>query len=690
MALPRPLALLVAFALALPAASGAGAQEGAPAAGAPSPGALVEPPPAIVTRGVPAVEAAAVAGLLPYENLRAAQFEDWHPGERRMLIGTRFAESRQLHEVARPLGSRSQLTFFRDPVGTGLYRPGRPAEIAYLRDEGGDEDFQVYLLDRATGTSRSLTDGVARHQSLHWSPDGRLLAYTGNARTGRDSDLYVHAPEGGGERRVAELEGAWGIADWSADGRRILLVKLLSAAETRLHAAEVETGMVRPLTPEGEPPAAYAGGTWSRDGASVYTVTDRGGEFRRLARLDLESGLWTVLSPGIDWDVEAFDLSEDGALLAFFTNEDGVSRLHLLATATGAERPAPELPAGVASAPRFRPGSHELAFGLSWARSPQDVYTYDADSARLERWTESEVGGLDPAAFRLPELVRFPTFDRLPGPSPREPGPPRTIPAFVYRPDPARHPGARPVYVGIHGGPESQWRPRFLGSDNFLLEELGVALVYPNVRGSTGYGRTYHSLDNGRLREDSVRDIGALLDWLGAQADLDASRVMVGGGSYGGFMVLASLAAHGDRLAAGYDSVGISNFVTFLTHTEDYRRDLRRAEYGDERDPEMRRFLEQISPLNRVERMARPLLVAQGANDPRVPASESEQMVAALERQGTPVWYVVAQDEGHGFRKKSNSDYLREVWVEFVRRYLLRAGPSALREAPVPAPDSGW
>ncbi len=627
-------------------------------------------PPSIETRNVPALPLATRERLLAYASFRSAALADWHPDDRRLLILTRFAESSQLHEVRSPGAARYQLTFFDEPVGGGLYRPRHSEQIAFLRDEGGSEQFQVYLFDRRDGRIRRATDGKSRHEGLSWSPDGAVLAYTGNARNGRDSDLYLWCPDSGEERRLVELTGSWSTLDWSPDGKQLLLLRFVSALESHVWRVELETGALTPVSPREEPAASYSKARWSPDGASVYLTTDRGSELQRLVRLDLPSGLWTVLTDGLDWDVETFDLSSDGSLLAYSANEDGVSHLHFLDAGSGEQRPAPVLPAGRLSGLRFRPGSSEVGFALSWARSPNDVYSYDPSYGVLWRWTESETGGLDPQLFVEPELVRFPTFDLLPGADPRQPGPPRTIPAFVYRPNPNLHPGPRPVFIGIHGGPESQARPSFQGGDNYLVNELGVVLILPNVRGSTGYGRAYLNLDNGRLREGSVRDIGALLDWIATQPDLDPKRVVVGGGSYGGYMALACLVFYPERLAGGYDSVGISNFVTFLTNTQDYRRDLRRVEYGDERDPEMRAFLESISPLHHVARMRGPLLVAQGANDPRVPLSESTQMVEALEKRGVETWYVVGKDEGHGFRKKRNADYLQGVFVEFLRKVM--------------------
>jgi dipeptidyl aminopeptidase/acylaminoacyl peptidase len=632
-------------------------------------------PEAIVVKNVPPIPKSTLDAMRPYQNTRSATLQDWHPTERRLLITTRFAETNQLHELKMPLGARKQLTFEPERILGGGYRPGHPEQLAYAMDKGGAENFQLYLLDRAAGRTRRITDGVHRHQGGQWSHDGGLLAYTGNARNGRDMDLYVWDAASGAERRVAELAGDWSILDWSPDDRRILLSQFISVNETYLHAVEVASGALQALTPRPEgTKLAYFGGLWTPDGRAVYTTTDRDSEFLRLVRLDPATGGHTVLSGEQAWDVEDFDLADDGGLLAFFTNEEGFGKLHLLETASGRELPSPELPQGVADSVSFRPRSREVAFRLSWARSPSDVYSYDPEARRLDRWTESEVGGLDASRFAVPELVRFPTFDET------APGARRTIPAWVYRPSAERFPGPRPVLINIHGGPEGQSRPGFQSANNYLVDEKGIVLILPNVRGSTGYGKTYGGLDNAMKREDSVKDIGALLDWIAAQPDLDASRVMVMGGSYGGYMVLASLVHYSDRLCCASESVGISDFTTFLENTQDYRRDLRRAEYGDERLPEMRAFFERISPRRQAAKIRRPLVVAQGANDPRVPLSESEEIVKAVEANGAAVWYVVGKNEGHGFAKKPNVDYLQAVVFEFMERHLLAprvAAPAA-------------
>jgi dipeptidyl aminopeptidase/acylaminoacyl peptidase len=370
----------------------------------------------------------------------------------------------------------------------------------------------------------------------------------------------------------------------------------------------------------------------------------------------------TVLTPGLEWDVASLSLSEDGGKLAFVVNEGGVETLHVLDTKTRREIALPKTPLGTIGAVRFHANGKDLAFTLSSARSASDVYSIDVtagQSGKLERWTESELGGLEAATLSEPEKISWESFDG------------RTITGFLYRP-PASFTGPRPLIVNIHGGPEGQYQPGFLGRNNFYLNELGVALIFPNVRGSSGFGKTFLSLDNAEKREDSVKDIGALLDWIAGQPTLDKGRVMVAGGSYGGYMTLASMTHYNDRFRCAVDVVGISSWVTFLEHTESYRRDLRRAEYGDERDPKMRELLLAISPLTNAGRITRPMFIVQGRNDPRVPYTEAEQMVAAIKRNGGPVWYLLAKDEGHGFSKKKNQDFQFLATLKFVEDHLLK------------------
>ncbi|MDF1565521.1 MAG: S9 family peptidase [Deltaproteobacteria bacterium] len=624
----------------------------------------------LVFDGVPEAPAELGERLRQYENVRAAALDGWDPVRGGLLVTTRFAETAQLHHVARPGAYRQQLTFFAEPIREAAMRPAVKGQKAHglvlLKDVGGDENYQLHYLDLATGKAHLLTDGKARHGEARWSHAGDRVAYFGTGRNGKDWDIYVTTPEakGAGEaRRVYEGEGSWVPYAWSPDDRRLLVGKYVSINESSLHVLDLATGALTQVNPSEKRIAYGESAVFSGDGKGVFYTSDEAGEFRQLVYWDLTRRQATVLSAKIDWDVEELAISPDGRALAFTVNEDGILRLYLMNTKTRAHRQVKGLPIGLLRGLHFSPDGRQLGVGANTPQTPGDVFVVDVKNPKkVTRWTHSEVGGLDPEIFVVPELVRYPTFDQVEGKA-------REIPAFVYRPRGAK--GAAPVIVYIHGGPESQFVPYFSSSLQYYLNELGVAVVAPNVRGSAGYGKSYLELDNGFKREDSVRDIGALLDWIEKDPGLDGKRVVVMGGSYGGYMVLATLAHYGDRLVAGVDNVGISNFVTFLTNTKDYRRDLRRQEYGDERDPEMRAFLEKISPTNNVEKITKPLFIGQGQNDPRVPVSEAEQMLAALRARGGTAWYLLARDEGHGFRKKKNYDAYRQAVVLFLQAYLL-------------------
>jgi dipeptidyl aminopeptidase/acylaminoacyl peptidase len=649
---------LVAVSLALLPIASARSQSAPPAPAAP---AVVHPPDSIVTDGVPGIPAAVAEAVGRYTEFRSAYLAGWHPTRREMLITTRFGDTAQVHEVRMPGGARRQLTFFPDEVGAAGWPRHSGDYLLFGKDRGGDEFQQIFRLDVATGAITMITDG-GRSQNYFqaWSHQGDRLAFSSTRRNGADRDVYVVDPRDPATTRcVLEVKGGgWGPTDWSPDDTRLLVAESLSVNESYVWVVDVATGARTLLTPKGKEQVAYGGARWSTDGKSVYVTTDRDSEVQRLARVDLATGTHAYLTSHIPWDVESFALSPDGRTIAFDTNEEGLSVLHLLDTATGQEVPAPKLPAGILGGLEWHNNGRDLGFALTSARSPADVFSVDVTTGQLERWTESETGGLNAQAFSEPELVRWRSFDG------------RTISGFLYRPA-ARFAGPRPVLVNIHGGPEGQFRPGFLGRSNYFLDELGVAVLYPNVRGSTGFGKTFVKLDNGMLREDSVKDIGSLLDWIASRPDLDASRVMVTGGSYGGYMTLATATHYDARIRCSLDVVGISNFVTFLQNTEAYRRDLRRVEYGDERDPAMREFLLRTAPANNARNITKPLFVVQGRNDPRVPYSESEQMVATVKKGGAPVWYLLASDEGHGFSKKKNQDFQLYATVAFMKAHLL-------------------
>ncbi len=618
-------------------------------------------PEGLVADGVPALPPALKADVGRYMEFRGALFQGWHPERREMLVCTRFAETMQVHEVRMPGGARRQLTFGAEPVGSACWQPRQGRYIFFTQDVGGGEFNQFYRLEPGTGKITLLTDGRSRNGSPCFARSGKRLAYTSTRRNGRDADLYVMDPaDPATDRRLCELSGGgWAVADWSPDEGRLLLVEHLSANQSRVHLFDIASGVRTPLTPDGAEPVAYGEARFAADGKSLFLTADLGSEFARLMRMDLETRKAVPFGPEIPWDIEEFALSPDGKTIACVANEDGSGRLHLLDARTGRERKLPALPLGVISNLAWHENSRDLAFSLSSARSPLDVYSIDTRRGTLARWTESETGGMDTSGFVEPGLVRLKSFDGL------------TVSGFLYRPDPRKFPGRRPVIVNVHGGPEGQSRPVFQGRNNYYLNELGVAIFYPNIRGSSGYGKTFLALDNGLRREDAVRDMGAVLDWIAKDAGLDAGRVAVMGGSYGGYMTLACMTHYGDRLRCGVDVVGISNFLSFLKNTQDYRRDLRRVEYGDERDPKVAEFLRRVSPLTDAGKISRPLFVVQGRNDPRVPVTEAEQMVKAVRDRGGVAWYLVAQDEGHGFKKKKNIDFQFLATILFFRSNLL-------------------
>lgn len=615
----------------------------------------------LVLDGVPEAPAALRERMAPYLDSRAADVTGISDDGRALLVTTRFAETAQVHLVRGPLGARRQLTFRKEPVQAATFVPGSDGSVVFAADRGGDENYQLFRLDLDTQVTTLLTDGKSRNTDYRWSKQGDRLVFASNARNGRDMDLWVSdAKPGSRPELLLERQGTWAPVDWSRDGKRLLIRQYVSIAESHLFLVDLETRATTRVTPE-KPAAAYRMALFGPTGKSLYVTTDREGEFVELYELDLAKGSWTPLSRHIPWSVEDVALSPDGKTLAFATNEGGFSVVHLLDTRTRREERVKDLPPCVLSSMEFARKANTLALAFSGATRPNDAYTLDLARKKLVRWTESELGGMNPARFVEPTAISVTSFDG------------RQIPALYYKPS---GPGPHPVMLDIHGGPEGQARPWFSTLTQWWVAEAGIAVVVPNVRGSDGYGKTYLSLDNGFERKKSVQDLGAFLDWIATRPELDAQRTGVYGGSYGGFMVLAALVEYGDRIRAGVDIVGISNLVGFLERTSEYRRDLRRAEYGDERDPKMREFLNQISPLTRVQEIRSKLLVAQGANDPRVPAAESEQIVQAVRKQGHEVWYLLAKNEGHGFRRKENRDAFALTAAMFFERYLAGAPAS--------------
>ncbi|MCJ7553600.1 MAG: S9 family peptidase [Ignavibacteriaceae bacterium] len=617
----------------------------------------------LVIENIPDIPQSLKDKIFQYQNTRSASFQDWLHNDEGILISTRFAETSQIHKLKNPGGAREQITFFNEPVGGASLCPDKNKNIfLFSKDVGGGEFYQIFSYDLDNGSYKMLTDGKSRNGGANWSNKGDKFSFYSTKRNGTDWDIYladVNDPEKA--ELVLSEGGAWFAIDWSPDDSRLIVGKYVSANENYYYVLDLSSKKLNQINPS-EEIIAYGGALFSKDGKGIFITSDENSEFQRLRYYDLQTKNFTSLTNDINWDVGSMTLSDDGQRLAFTVNEDGMSKLYLLETKTMNYNAVPGIPVGQVYGLSFHPKGEKLAMVINTPQTPGDVFEMNLKTNSPERWTYSEVGGLNTEKFLIPELFRYNTFDEVDDK-------PRTIPAFVYKP---KGKGPFPVLIDIHGGPEGQAQPYFNPLIQYYVNEMGIAVIEPNVRGSSGYGKSYLQLDNGFKREESVQDIGKLLDWIAEQPELDAKRVAVTGGSYGGYMVLSSMTHFNDRLKCAVDIVGISNFVTFLENTQDYRRDLRRVEYGDERDPDMREFLNKISPTTNAHKITNPLFVVQGLNDPRVPYTEAEQIVDIVRKNAGEVWYLLAKDEGHGFRKKSNRDFYIHSEVMFLEKYLLK------------------
>ena len=615
----------------------------------------------IVSSGIPPIPDSLRQKVSRYENWRSATLVDWSPDGRSMLVLRRADETNQLFTVNTAGGAPVRLTNLNETVLSAFVCPDpRQKTALFTRDSGGNENLQIYSLALDSRKITRLTRDSAQNDGIVWSNRGDRFAYSSNRRNGKDFDLYLHdIDRPADDSLILSRGGMWSACDWSPDDKQLLVSCYVSRTASRLFVLDVKTRSLQSLTDSPDTVSEELG-AWAAGGRGVFFTSDRNTDFRCLRHFDCATHSERMLTASIPWDVREFSLSRDRDLIAFATNEHGFSRLYLMDAAAFAYRPIPGLPWGIISNLRFHPTSVYLGMTVTTPNEPDDVYALDVRDFSLVRWTKSDSGDqpvIDPVIFH------YPSFDRINGK-------PRLIPCIAYKPAGKKSPF--PVLITIHGGPESQFWPSFRSDLAYQINELGIAVLAPDVRGSGGYGKKWLMLDNGYQREDAVRDIGALLDWIGRQPDLDTARVAVMGGSYGGYMALASLVKYNGRLAAGIDLYGISNFVTFLEQTAPYRRDARRVEYGDERDPAMRKFLLGISPLTHAGRITKPLLIIQGANDARVPISESLRIADAIRKNHGDVWFLVANDEGHGYRKKSNREYQEAVTALFLERFLVR------------------
>tara|TARA_B100000676_G_C18084953_1_gene854241 strand:- start:33 stop:1973 length:1941 start_codon:yes stop_codon:yes gene_type:complete len=600
--------------------------------------------------------------LKRFQSVRSAPFRGFDVTGKKIYISTGFGNVSQLHLVERPDGARNQITYFDEPIGSVSKQPNGSL-IAFTMDAGGSENAQIFMLNPVDGSYDLLSDGESRNGGPLWDNSGKMIAYRSNRRNGASNDVWmmsIDSPKSAEILLEATDGTSWGPIDWSEDNSKILIQNYISVTNSKVYILDTVTKDKRLILGDKNTQSVNSGLSFDKDSSGVFYVTDEFGEFNNLAHKNLKTDEITLITKDIGWDVDGFTISKDGKRAAFKVNENGYSSLYLLNTSSFKYKKISSIPIGLIGGIQFNDKADLLGLSINTYMSPSESYTLELKNnplryGELTKWTNSEIGGLDTASFISPKLMSYKSFDGL------------DIPAFIYAKE-SKEP--LPVIIYIHGGPEGQSRPSFSSTFQLWINQLNAAVITPNVRGSKGYGKTYLGLDNGFNREDSVKDIGALIEWVEKQPNLDSSRIAVYGGSYGGYMVLASAVNYSDKLKAAIDIVGISNFVTFLTNTQDYRRDLRRVEYGDERNPEMRAFLEEISPNNNVEKINVPMFVAQGENDPRVPVTESEQIVKSLRDANKIVWYMNALNEGHGYRKKENRDLYQQAVILFLEQHL--------------------
>lgn len=597
-----------------------------------------------------------------YSESRNAGLADIHPNGQEIIATTRFASTNQLHKISAPMGSRRQITFFDEPVNTASYEPVKGEYLIYSKDIGGNEFGQLFKLDLKTLESKLLTDGGrSQNGGIKWKKDGSGFYFSSTKRNGGDRDIYYMNPMKPEEAQlILEVKGGgWGINDISDDGKKLLIGEYVSANDSYLYIYDLETKKLEPLTDRKEKGVVQSGATFGKNPDEIWYVTDRNNEFNRLAVLNTKTKKTDYLTTSIPWNVEDYEVSKDKSKIVFVTNESGINKIYILDTKTNTFTPVNKISSGLMGGVKFSKDGQSIYFAQSKANSGSDIYKLNLTSQNVERWTESEQGEMQPSDMSVPKLIDWKSFDGM------------KITGFYY-PASSKFTGKRPVIISIHGGPEGQSMASSLGSGNYYTNEMGVAMIYPNVRGSSGFGKTFIAADNWELRMNSVKDIGALLDWIAKQPELDKDRIMIMGGSYGGFMTLATAYEYADKIRCSVDIVGISDFNTFLKNTEEYRRDLRRVEYGDERILKMAEFFTKIAPLNNIDKIKKPMFIIQGANDPRVPVTEAVQMKDKLKAQGKTVWYLEAKNEGHGFRKKENIDFQRLATIRFMQEYLLK------------------
>ncbi|UUC43922.1 S9 family peptidase [Flavobacterium cerinum] len=564
-----------------------------------------------------------------------------------------------IYKMNRPNGSITEK--YKMNQGLGDYLSPDHNSFLFLEDTNGDERYQLFLHSIKTGINTVITEIGTRSTTPFWKPDSRQILYKSNARTDRETDLYLRNinPPYNDTLLIQNITDEAVIYDWDVRTNRILFVKIISENNKELYRYDINTGELQQINSGKE--IAHSNAMFLSDSDTILIVSDEGSEFQHLMLYNYKTGTSRKLTNEILWDIDAISMASKGHYLAFTVNENGYSALYRMNLTDFTYKRVATLPTGIIRNLKINRNGNAVAFNFYGSTFKRKVYTYDFEKDQLFQWTNKNGSKKTDFAFIQARSVSLPAYDPIINKN-------YSIPAFLYEPKTS---GKHPVYIDIHGGPEYQALPFFNKWHQFLVNELGIAVIVPNIRGSNGYGKSYMKSDDGLSRENAVKDIGILLDWIATQPQFDKERIALFGESYGGYMVLAALANFPDKIRCGIDVVGISDFVTYLEKTADYRKELRRVEFGDERIPEIRDFLLRISPVTNVNRMNSPLFIVQGYNDPRVHYQVSEQMVQSLQEKGKTVWYLGAKDEGHGFQKSENNNYQKNAEILFLTTFLL-------------------
>jgi dipeptidyl aminopeptidase/acylaminoacyl peptidase len=615
----------------------------------------IEMPEDIYIEGVPPISSQLVADIKPYTISRFSYLQDRNAAKNEILIHSKLCNTMQAYTVSSPGGMRKQVTFYEDPVAASLFDPKDSRYILVQKDHKGDEFYQIYRHDLRSGKDVMLTEGgTTSNFSFRFNHRGDKFYFHSTTKGQAGIAVYFADPNiPGSGRPIPNLEKQnWTIQGISRDDRKLLL-----SASGILWMYDMNSQIKTQLLPAKGTTGSYFGIAFNKSDDGVYLLTNQESEFAQLAFYDFKTQRLKMLT-NFNWDVRTATLSPDGSKIAFTVNIAGNIQAYIFDTFTGKYEAITGLPISFLGGMKWSNNSELLAFQLSTSNANSDIYEWNSKTGKIALWVQNEIGAIDASVIPAPQFVKWKSFDGL------------EISGFLY-PANKRFSGRRPVIIDIHGGPVAQSLPLFDNRTNYYTNELGISVIYPNVRGSDGFGKAFIELDNGMKKENAVKDVGALLAWISEQPDLDAGRVMVTGGSYGGYMTYRTTIEYNQKIRCAVAAFGPSDLMSFKKGVDTPYLEYFRHEYGDYHNSDVVEYFDKISPLKNATRITAPMFIVQGKNDARVPYTESQQIVEAIRNKGGAVWFLLANNEGHGFERDENEHYLFYATVEFIKRYLL-------------------